>query len=253
VYTWSGNPTDPAFLMPLSISALNVEGVLEVSQGGIPQGDKLQVLSDLGGSKFYDGADAKDLVFTNHKKYRSDLLVTSSLLPAYFVNFSARKYNQETALQWTMAQSDYISYFEVQQSTDGRTFQTIVKLSSSKTDKNYQYNTATVQNATTYYRIKAVEENGNVIYSITGLIKSLQNTVQVYPTLVTGGSTQIKVPGSGEKRLKVFRSDGSLFTSTAFNGNDFTLYTSGWANGVYVINVSYNQAEYTIQKIIVQQ
>ncbi|HSB93848.1 MAG TPA: hypothetical protein VLC28_12045, partial [Flavitalea sp.] len=95
VYLWTGNPANAAYLLPIVISSLNVEGVLEMTSGGVPQGDRIQLISDLGGSQFYDGDEAKDLVLTNHKKFRSDVIVSNVLLPSAYINLTAKKNNQD--------------------------------------------------------------------------------------------------------------------------------------------------------------
>jgi hypothetical protein len=101
----------------------------------------------------------------------SYLGISGVLLPTKFLSFYATKSNDDTKLTWTVDNEENNNYFEVEGSTDGRTFRTVQRVNALRngrfsntygtTDLNIsRYNVKTV-----YYRIKQVEADGNVIYS----------------------------------------------------------------------------------------
>jgi len=103
IYKWTGIATDAPILIPdFNITNLNVEAVAELSSNGTMADYKLQIISDNGSTEYYnDGNQSKDLSQNNFKKFRSDILTTSSnVLPVSIVYFRAVKRNEKNYLQW---------------------------------------------------------------------------------------------------------------------------------------------------------
>lgn len=253
VYLWTGSAASTPYILPITISSLNVEGVVEMTIGGVPQGDRIQLISDLGGSTFYDGVEAKDLIFTNHKKYRSDVIVSNVLLPATAVTLTATKGNHEAELKWRVASSALIKYFELQTSTDNKEFKTLVTLGSSRKDQNYQYNTELNEHQTVYYRIRSLEDGGNSTFSNIAVIKGYTEKLEVNPTLVSKGWTLITTPATGMKTVNVYTVSGHLFKSFTFTANSYTLSTTGWPNGIYVLHIMDATGQTHVRKITVNR
>lgn len=86
LFTWTGSAGDAPVLRSADLTSLatlgSFEGIVEVP-AGLASATTLQVLSDNGDTVFYgDGTIAKDLIEVNFKKFRSDLVVLGSELPA---------------------------------------------------------------------------------------------------------------------------------------------------------------------------
>jgi hypothetical protein len=251
VYLWSGSTANAPYLLPIVISSLNVEGVLEMTSGGVPQGDRIQLMSDLGGSTFYNSDEAKDLIFTNHKKFRTDVIVTNVLLPSAYINLTAKKNNQDVELKWRVSSSAAIRYFEVQASLNNKDFYTVATLSSSSNDLYYQFNTDFIDNKIVYYRVRSVENGGKLGLSNIASIRGSDEGFDIVPTLITKGSTSIKSLSSGLKTVTVYTSNGELYKSFTFTGSTYTVYTTGWSNGMYIMNVTEGNGKTHVKKVTV--
>lgn len=81
IYKWTGNPADA----PISVSSaangmINMEGTMEVHDGGNLSLNKLQIISDGGSADLYnDGKEAKDLGDLIQRKFRTDRLTDLDL------------------------------------------------------------------------------------------------------------------------------------------------------------------------------
>jgi hypothetical protein len=92
-------------------------------------------------------------------------------LPTKFLSFFATKSNDEAKLTWTVDNEEDNQYFDVEGSTDGRTFtalQRVNALRNGRASNTYSATDATISRyrvKTVYYRIKQVESSGTVLYS----------------------------------------------------------------------------------------
>ena len=89
IYTWTGQATDaPVRINSITLTGLNVEGVMPVYEGGRLSLNKLQLLTDNGTDIYYgDTVIAKNLFVDNFKKFSS--VVTE--LPNQGVPFMKQK------------------------------------------------------------------------------------------------------------------------------------------------------------------
>jgi|GEM_PF-2931292 len=87
-------------------------------------------------------------------------------------------------IDWSVSAMSNHSHFEIEQSTDGVTFERIGLIDEINFDGNYQWLDTDMQNGLNYYRIKQVDLDGAIDYS---KIVSLENDstieVSIYPTL----------------------------------------------------------------------
>ncbi|MEO6327349.1 MAG: ExeM/NucH family extracellular endonuclease [Ginsengibacter sp.] len=81
LFRWTGNAADaPSLVNSSGNGVLNMEGAMQINEGGQLSLSKLQVISDEGTTVFYnDGSAAKDLGDNNIKKFRSDVLTGLTL------------------------------------------------------------------------------------------------------------------------------------------------------------------------------
>ncbi len=93
---------------------------------------------------------------------------TNGALPLVLKSFSVTQDDAENLVKWTTELEENIDHFEVERSTDGVNFTTIYKenarnLASAST---YGYTDNTFSAGITYYRLKIVEKDNAVRYSI---------------------------------------------------------------------------------------
>ncbi len=94
------------------------------------------------------------------------LTVRNGTLPLTLVAFTARNTDCNTDLYWETADEQNTSYFEIQQSEDGRSWKTAGKLAAHGTGPGWKYNFKTTQDiAVMFYRLKMADISGSFIYS----------------------------------------------------------------------------------------
>lgn len=141
----------------------------------------------------------------------------TSALPVNIISFKAVKEGNTALLKWSTAQEFNSSYFELQRSADGSSFEPIGSVKakgSSSVRSDYQFKDEAPLNGTNFYRFKEVDIDGKVQYSsIEVLTFNLGELVIVYPNPVVAEAT-IKFSGSNwigkTAQINVLTEDGKL-------------------------------------------
>jgi trimeric autotransporter adhesin len=98
------------------------------------------------------------------------------VLPVELVSFSAQRENNDIRVRWVTAEELNSDYFELERSTDGRTYTAITRITSTNSTvlKNYEWpdtDAASLPSARVFYRLKIVGLNGSVEYSNTVIVQ----------------------------------------------------------------------------------
>jgi hypothetical protein len=95
----------------------------------------------------------------------------SNALPIRLVNFTANKCSNNVCLQWATASEVNVSHFEIEKSTNGRSFTNLENVNARGTAQN---NYGSLDNnpfrGKNYYRLKMVDVDGQFTYSSVVLI-----------------------------------------------------------------------------------
>lgn len=96
--------------------------------------------------------------------------IPSSPLPVRLVDFTARKKQKDAVLTWSTASEVNASHYEVERSTDGKTFRYVKSVrAKGNTASIAQYSftdeSALEKTAVVYYRIKMIDSDGKYEYS----------------------------------------------------------------------------------------
>jgi hypothetical protein len=256
VYSWTGNPASaPVQLTSFDVSALNIEGVLQVNTGGLIALDKLQFLSDDGSNVLYgDGIQTKDLAQDNFKKYSSDIVIGSSgVLPVDFVYFTAGRQNNDVLLKWQTEQANTTKTFEILRSLNGRDFVSVTVVNTAAGQTAYTYTDANITGDRIYYRIKAIEYSSREYLSAVRLVNTAGTAlVTVYPDPVTNNRFTIATKNTGNKTVQVYTASGALYAAFNFSENAKDINTALWSKGNYFIRIVNNDGSETVSKLIVQ-
>jgi hypothetical protein len=96
----------------------------------------------------------------------------SAPLPIKLLQFNAIKINSGLAnLNWELAACcAATAKFEVERSTDGRTYAVFTTIPGSTTSRFYQLNDSRLSKGITYYRLKMTDEDGKITYSKVAVI-----------------------------------------------------------------------------------
>jgi len=99
-------------------------------------------------------------------------------LPVELLSFDVSKQDGQAFLQWITTSEQNSDRFIVERSCDGKNFEDAISLKakgSSSTEAHYQTYDSDLCSSTTYYRLKEIDLNGAVQYSV---VKSLSNNIQ---------------------------------------------------------------------------
>lgn len=253
------------------------QGILSLSMDGflIPVSEGMMITPDL----------ASSLVFTPDSTYNGDVLFTYSatdeegltsniatytipvigkqqvILPVSLLNFSGTETNKKVQLYWQTENEGNSSYFEIQRSADGNSFETIATVPAlGKTKNSYQITDDLFfyPFKTVFYRIKMVNINGSFKYSSLVMLPlgaTGKNPVKAWPLPFTSNLT-ISFYGEEKEMVKItIRSiNGSEVmnvTSTVTKGlNTIVLYQAqSMPSGTYLLTVSSRTKAETIKVI----
>lgn len=135
----------------------------------------------------------------------------TSVLPVELISFDVKVMDEYNLLSWQTATEVNNDYFEVEFSSDGRSFRPIgtVKGSGSSTDiQAYYYKHHTVESGISYYRLRQVDWDGHFSHSE---IRSVHRTgdspeVTLYPN-PTPGVIYLSQPSN---HVKVYDTTGKI-------------------------------------------
>lgn len=102
----------------------------------------------------------------------TDLTITANPLPVKLTGFTAEKVNATHGLiRWVLeACCSPNAIFEIEKSADGTKFSKIETVNGSATNRFYAYHDYSLGKGTSYYRLKAIDEDGKVTYSKVAVI-----------------------------------------------------------------------------------
>jgi hypothetical protein len=172
----------------------------------------------------------------------------SNALPTTFLNVKAAQKNTGIEVSFTTANETNMSNYQVEESIDGNNFSkaTIVAANNATTNV-YNWFDGTVINGDNYYRIKAIEKNGTVKYSIVVKVKigGKGAAFTVYPNPIKGGvvSLQMSNVEKGIYTVKIYNNIGQELAAKTINHNGGSATQSidlgkGIASGAYNMQIT---------------
>ena len=192
----------------------------------------------------------------------SPFTVTNGLgspLPVHSLTFSAKLINNIAAVQWQTSSEAGSSYFEVQRSINGVSFDNIGKVQAagySITKRSYAFNDANVlalNKKVIYYRLQQVDKNGATAYSSIVKINldDLLPGVTVYPNPVKD-IIKLQLTTTAAKWLvTIFDANGRQAGSHIINAApQIDIRVSHLAAGAYFMRISDGNKQYAAKFII---
>ncbi len=174
-----------------------------------------------------------------------ELTLTSNgaVLPLQWISLNATRNNALSLITWTTAQEVNCKYYQVQKSTDTRSWQnvgnSVAAHNSASGFNNYSLTDATFLDGIAYYRIVLMDVNGKTSYSTIVSVKDISNNqVVVYPNPVTD-VVNVRVSGNSLiKRVKVFDAAGKLLIiKEGSNSNVYSFNVSALASAFYMMSI----------------
>ncbi len=170
----------------------------------------------------------------------------STPLPILFSGFNVAKDGCKTLLSWSTAMEENNDHFEIERSTDGRSFSTIGKVQatgSSMEAREYSFIDEYPVSGMNYYRIAQVDADGR---RSTTVVKNIRfdcgkGTILVYPT-VTEGILYVDMPSGYEQaRITVIDINGrQVRADIPKDGLVRVIRLSALAAGTYLLKIEHD-------------
>jgi hypothetical protein len=176
---------------------------------------------------------------------------TATVLPLKITSFTAKAIASGVALKWTTASEVNVKGFEVERRTANTNFASVSGLVAAGLN-TYSYIDQNVQNEVYYYRIKAIDQNGDVNYSEIAVVTfnlSSGNSVVVYPNPTTDKINVVHQAATAGNTISILGLNGVTYNSTAIKIGDTqtTLDVSALTPGIYIVVINQNNKRSTIK------
>ncbi|MFD1873852.1 T9SS type A sorting domain-containing protein [Hymenobacter bucti] len=174
-------------------------------------------------------------------------------LPVTLVAFTAQRQGGDGLLEWTTASEQQNAYFQVESSSDGRTFTALGQIAGTGTSTGrhtYQFRDADLARyavAQVYYRLRQVDTDGTGVYSSVRLlaVPAMALGVTAFPSPVPPGQplhVLVRTATAGPAWLHITdaqgRRVGQRALSPAAGTSTITLPEAAqWAPGLYLVHV----------------
>ena len=191
-----------------------------------------------------------DFVFDDNglgKSYVYSFSTCNATLPVTLVNFAGRSVNKTVSLDWSSVSEDNFDYYQLQRSTDGIRYETIVVAFAKNTQHNvYNYIDKLPYTGVNYYRLKMIDRDKKFTYSNIVTVRfdqQLQGDIVIAPNPVQS-DINVRMTGleKGIYRLELQNTLGQTFMTRTVTVNQFaqteTIQRNGaMATGIYWVNV----------------
>lgn len=168
---------------------------------------------------------------------------TAPVIPIELIYFSATQLGNQTKLNWQTATELNNAYYEIERSSEGKTFEKIGEISgygNSNVTRTYSFVDEKPNTDVNYYRLRQVDFDGKASVSkIVSVNFGKNTTVKVYPNIA---KDQINVElnsENGATDLFVVNQLGQVVKSQKLQNTEGvrTLNISDLPNGFYFINI----------------
>ncbi|HUS02961.1 MAG TPA: T9SS type A sorting domain-containing protein [Chitinophagaceae bacterium] len=180
-------------------------------------------------------------------------------LPLKFMNFSAKKSDNNVLLTWNVTNETNVKYYQVERSSDFNLFSTIGKVNykaTTNTTNTYKYTDYTFS-GNNGYRITLVNNDGKISYSDIVFVTTARNLqLQVSPNPVKDEAT-LFIPSQTERVVTVELQDINgkrvLLKKVEIHpgNNAIALYDLTFSRGTYIVKV-YDFLSFQYFKVVLQ-
>lgn len=173
-------------------------------------------------------------------------------LPVRLVNFDLYQENHHVALNWTTAEEVNFSHFEIEKTSDLKSWYTLHSTPSNGGGRYSYVDAAFVTAPITYYRLKMVDMDGSYSHSTVKSVRSsLSRDLVVFHPNPARNFLKYTAPEGEVKAISLYDVTGVLKAGTQHFNASNTLDISGFADGIYLVDVQLNDGTSLRQKILI--
>lgn len=178
-------------------------------------------------------------------------------LPVVFTSFVAAKQASAVVLTWATAQEKDNSRFEVEKSTDGRTWNVLAVVFGNGTTtqaQQYTYTDKSAAAAVSYYRIRQVDTDGKSVYTAVKTIRAEEAKKEATIYAASKNTINIDLNNNTKKDLQVtvLNLNGQVIAKQVYNAASYrvSMQIPSVSNGMYVVVVNDNNGWNETKKIV---
>lgn len=195
---------------------------------------------------FGEAEDGEVYVVSLYEGEIYPLQVDEGPLPVRFISLGAHRMGLTNLIEWTAAEEEGSSHYEIESCMDGTTFKKIGYIHAKASGKSgiHSYIFSDIPNSVgkMYYRVKAVDVNNSYRYSdIVTVVDERSRIIVVYPTLVQNDEICV-YPDSNNDHiiLELFNTNGQLMgqRTVAPGEREVRLPINNATPGVYYVRVT---------------
>jgi len=184
---------------------------------------------------------------------------TATTLPVVLTDFSALlTSNNEVALSWNTQEEMNSSYFEIERSIDGITWENVATIrakGNSATVSNYSYTDITAVNGVAYYRLKMVDLDGQYMYSEVKVVRStLVKGISFFPNPARDYVNVSLSQSSSDVTVQLINQAGQVLQerkASAGNATTVTMQVNQYAQGMYILRVVSTDGTQQSSKLVI--
>ena len=164
----------------------------------------------------------------------------SGILPVTLTGFTATKVKDASLLQWTTESELNNKLFEIEHSTDAKTFTKIGQVAAAgntNIQQHYSFIHASPAAGINYYRLKQVDKNGNYVYSkiISIIFNQQQPLLTIFPNPAQNVLHVSYIP-AGVRQIVVFDAQGKAIRNIQSNERSIDINITGLSGGTYFVS-----------------
>lgn len=249
-----------------------VYGTLKFSNGKLRLDDLSRVIVEVGGritgngnndqiaignTFVYRGKDPDVTGYSYADNSTGSGFIYLNLLPVTFTSFTVNKSGNNIQLTWTTSKEINNSHFEIERSTNGRTWNkigTIMGADNSDLQHTYNYIDRNVLSSSFYYRIRQVDFDGRSSYSV---VKAVINNQSSQLLSIYSSNKTVNIAFSEATQhaitLRILDINGRLVGRKIFpsNSNTISLTVENATAGIFIVQASDNTGWSEVKKILV--
>jgi hypothetical protein len=161
---------------------------------------------------------------TNTLRLASIVTSTATTLPIKFSNTSAFRKGNNVSIEWSIADILNVTTFQIERSSNNLEYKTISTLNAQSNMHNYKWEDNTSLLDDYFYRIKAVEKNGDITYSNVLRVKTdkqQKSGISVYPNPIKNQQPTLKLNSisKGIYSISIYNVKGQEVYKLSLNHN----------------------------------
>jgi hypothetical protein len=176
--------------------------------------------------------------------------VLSNTLPVSLSQFKGHTTSLADVLSWTTLSEKNNAWFELESSSDGLNFQTLVRVYTKALEGNsdlsleYVYENTAIQQGATYYRLRQVDIDGSaaIVSQVIRLERSPIQSVKCFPNpIVNQAQIELVAQKAAQVQLMLMNMQGQIILNSKVQLNEgmnlITLPTNHLPASNYMLNI----------------